>query len=121
MILDEHDLLAGLDVALNEIFKTMILRGGAHIDKGHSQRVGNKGTMRDGSCGNAGNNLGVTEVLHDEPGHLHLDEVAHLGIGQGHSQVGIYGGLPTCSPSEGTIGLQLDGINMNQFLSEQSI
>ena len=118
LVLDEHDLLSRLDVALNQVLQTVILGRRTHVHEGHGQRVGYQRAVGDGSRGNAGDDLGFAEVLHDQSRHLHLDEVAHLGVGEGHSQVSVYGGLPTCGPGEGAVRLQLDGIDAHQFLGK---
>ena len=118
MVLDEHDLLARLDIALDEVLQAVVLGRGAHIYKRLGQRVGHQRAVGDGARGNAGNDLGITKVLHNQARHFHLDQVAHLGVGEGHSQVGIYGGLPSCGPGKRTVGLQFDGVDLYQFLGQ---
>ena len=74
-----------------------------------------------GTRSDTGHHLRIPKVLHDESRHLHLDQVAHIGIRQRHAQVGINRRIPTRGPGERAVGLQFDGVDLQQLLSKQGV
>ena len=114
-VLYHHHLRAQGQLALYEVAHAVVLSLAAHVGEGQAQLVGNERALGDGASGNAGHGHGLGEILEHGVRQLKLDEAAQAGVRQGLAVVAIERRLPSRSPREGVLGLQLDSLYVQQF------
>lgn len=120
-VFEDDDRRAGLKLSLDEVFKAMVLRGVADVDKREGKEVGDECTLGNSARSDSGDGVGLWVVLGDESSELELEEGAYRRIREGLAVVAVNGGLPTGGPGERDGGLELDCFDLQELASDDLI